>query len=209
MPLKIPGLSSLPRPFPPFGDLVHEHRTLRGMTVEELAAAANISPGAIREMEKGTRPAPPEDVVKLMATALHLSKDARETFMDSAEWESSTMGALLGRQKPQQAALPTMTASILVFLIADIRGYTHFTQEYGDQAAARLTTRFAEITRSVMERWEGHLIEVRGDEVFCVFASAQQALHAAHDLHTRCITESQAHDDLPLAIGIGLDVGEA
>lgn len=206
---KIPGLSSLPNPFPPFGELVREHRTLHGMTVEELAAAVNISPGALREIEDGARTAPPENVVKLMANALHLTGDARDTFIDAGEWESSAMGALLGRKKPQKPALPKMSAAILVFLIADIRGYTHFTQDYGDQAAARLTTRFADITRSVMEQWSGHLIEVRGDEVMCVFASAQHALHAAHDLHARCIAEAETHPDLPLAIGIGLDVGEA
>src|SRR5262249_11329976 len=104
---------------------------------------------------------------------------------------------------------PTLTAAILVFLIADIRGYTRFTQERGDSAAARLTARFAELAQGVVEQHDGQFVEARGDEILAAFASARQALRAAHALQTRCTEESDAHSDLPLAIGIGMDVGEA
>ena len=40
---------------------------------------------------------------------------------------------------------------IRTFLIADVRGYTVFTQEHGDEAAAKLTARFAEIARGMVE----------------------------------------------------------
>ena len=36
---------------------------------------------------------------------------------------------------------------ILTFLIADVRGYTRFTQDQGDEAAARLAATFAELAR--------------------------------------------------------------
>ena len=49
---------------------------------------------------------------------------------------------------------------------------------------------------------------MRGDEVLAVFASARQALHAAHMLQARCAEEATAHPELPLAIGVGMDVGE-
>jgi class 3 adenylate cyclase len=52
-------------------------------------------------------------------------------------------------------------------------------------------------------------VEVRGDEVFLVFASAQQAVKASHDLLLRSVEHSEANPDMPLAIGIGVDVGEA
>jgi class 3 adenylate cyclase len=209
---KIPDLSNLPdqlkRPFPPFGELVREHRTLRGLTIEQLAEAVEITPSALREIESGTRKAPGISIAKKMAEVLHLDKDDRDTFLDSAEWDSSVMGHLLGRPQEKKAH-PPLLASILVFLIADIRGYTHFTQEHGDQAAARLTTRFAEIAHAVVEQWGGQLIEVRGDEILAVFSSAQQSLKAANDLQSRCLQESNTHPDLPLTIGVGLDVGEA
>jgi class 3 adenylate cyclase len=198
-------LSNTPRPFPPFGQQLRDHRTLRGMSIEEVAEAVHIAPAALGEIERGSRNAPSLAMAKSLAGVFHLAGDERDQFLDSAEWESSMMGHLLAKKSERQP----LRAAILVFLIADIRGYTHFTQEHGDAAAARLTSRFADLARAVIEQQGGQLVEVRGDEVLLVFASAEQAVKAAHDLQARCLQESQANEDLPLDIGIGLDVGEA
>jgi class 3 adenylate cyclase len=195
-------------PIPRFGELLYQSRTLRGLSVDELAAAVNIAPSAIRDMEAGKRPAPPENVAKAMADALGLDKDERETFLEAADLGSPTMQALIGR-KMAPATPPALSAAIHAFLIADIRGYTAFTQRFGDNAAAQLSTRFADIARSVLERWDGRLVEVRGDEVLGVFASARQAVLAAGELHARYAEELLHHPDLPVGIGVGLDLGEA
>jgi class 3 adenylate cyclase len=193
---------------PRFSDKLRDFRTLRGMTVEQLAEAVGIAPKAIREMEAGKRRAPSEDTVKAMAEALHLSEDEREALIDSAELDTPFVGAIFGRRTEKPTRIE-MTAAILVFLIADIRGYTRFTQQYGDEAAARLTARFAELAQAAVDAEDGRLVEVRGDEVLAVFASARQALRAAHDLHARYAEEVHAHPELPAGVGIGLDVGEA
>jgi len=206
--MPLPDLSNLFNRLPRFGDLLRNYRTLRGLTVEQLAEAVGLAPSAIRDMEAGKRAAPPADITHAMAEALHLSKEDRSGFIDAAELDSPMMHALTGRT-PATSARPTLQAAILVFLIADIRGYTHFTQEHGDEAAARLTERFAERARAVAERWDGQLVEVRGDEILAVFASARQAVRAAHDLAARYADEAQAHPELPPGIGIGLDLGEA
>lgn len=195
-------------PIPRFGDLLHQHRTLRGLSVDELAVAVNIAPSALRDIEAGKRPAPPMNVVVALADALGLVKDDRATFLDSGEWGSPEMHALAGR-KMTPVAPPALSAAILVFLIADIRGYTAYTQRFGDNAAAQLSTRFADLARSVLERWDGRLVEVRGDEILGVFASARQAVLAAGELHARYAEERLQHPDLPLGIGAGLDLGEA
>ena len=100
-------------------------------------------------------------------------------------------------------------AGIKTFLIADVRGYTRFTQQRGDEAAARLATRFAELAREAIEGAGGTLVELRGDEALAVFDSARQALRAASDLQERFVAETVADPSLPLAVGIGLDAGEA
>jgi DNA-binding NarL/FixJ family response regulator/class 3 adenylate cyclase len=100
-------------------------------------------------------------------------------------------------------------AGIHTFLIADVRGYTGFTQAYGDQAAARLAARFAEITREVVEDRAGVLLELRGDEALTIFDSARQAIAASIALQQRFVAEAMREPDLPLLVGIGLDVGEA
>jgi class 3 adenylate cyclase len=44
----------------------------------------------------------------------------------------------------------TEALHIRTFLIADVRGYTLFTQERGDEAATKLAARFAEVAREVV-----------------------------------------------------------
>jgi adenylate cyclase len=193
---------------PRFGDKLRDARTLRGISVEELAGAVGLAPGALRDIEANKRGAPPKDIILAIADVLKLSKPERGDLLSSAELASPMLDAILGRES-QPAARPTLTAAILVFLIADIRGYTHFTQAYGDEAAARLTTRFADLARAVAEQWDGQLVEVRGDEVLLVFASARQAVRAANALQARYTEEAQTHPELPPGIGVGLDLGEA
>ncbi|MGH2674523.1 MAG: ABC transporter substrate-binding protein [Actinomycetota bacterium] len=99
--------------------------------------------------------------------------------------------------------------TIQTFLIADVRGYTLFTQERGDDAAAKLAAKFARIAREAVQRRGGSVIEFRGDEALAVFSSARQAVLAAVDLQERMVEETLDDPDLPLPVGIGLDAGEA
>ncbi len=206
---KIPDMSDFlgSLPVPSFGEQLRDFRTLRGKSVEELATEVELPPTVLRDIESGARPAPPKETVIALATALRLNKDDRENLLDAADLASLTMRKL-SQKEGAAAQRPAFTAAILVFMIADIRGYTRFTQEHGDAAAARLTGRFGELAHSIVDQHDGRVVEVRGDEVLAVFASARRALHAAHMLQARCADETEAHPELPLYIGIGLDVGE-
>ena len=101
------------------------------------------------------------------------------------------------------------SAEIRTFLIADVRGYTLFTQERGDEAAAKLAAKFAQIAREGVEARGGSVIELRGDEALAVFGSPRQALRSAMDLQLRFVEETVSDPSLPLPVGIGLDAGEA
>jgi class 3 adenylate cyclase len=98
---------------------------------------------------------------------------------------------------------------VRTFLIADIRGYTHYSQEFGDKAASQLAQQFADLVRETLSQVEGELLELRGDEALCVFESARTALTAAVDLQRRLRQESGGGSALALGVGVGLDVGEA
>ena len=98
---------------------------------------------------------------------------------------------------------------VRMFLIADVRGYTRFTQTYGDEAAAELAGRFARLTREVVTAGGGELIELRGDEALAVFTSPRQALRTAIEVQRRLRGGDDPEEALPLGIGIGLDTGEA
>jgi WD40 repeat protein/DNA-binding SARP family transcriptional activator/class 3 adenylate cyclase/tRNA A-37 threonylcarbamoyl transferase component Bud32 len=141
---------------------------------------------------------------------------------DDTAWRARARGSILGRMRRAHAdedrstelEEPTEAATAFVepirtFLIADVRGYTVFTQERGDEAAARLATRFADLVREHIEARSGSVVELRGDEALAVFGSPREAIRAAIDLERRFLTETIASPDLPLPVGIGLDVGEA
>jgi class 3 adenylate cyclase len=100
-------------------------------------------------------------------------------------------------------------SDVLTFLIADVRGYSRYTEEYGDEAAARLAAKFVDLVTDGVEAHGGTLIEVRGDEGLAVFTSARQAIRAAVDLQAQFAEETDAESDLPLKVGIGIDSGEA
>jgi class 3 adenylate cyclase/tetratricopeptide (TPR) repeat protein len=95
------------------------------------------------------------------------------------------------------------------FLIADVRGYTQFTDEHGDQAAAELAVRFASAARQMVSARDGRVIEIRGDEALAVFSSTRQALWASVELNDYLLLETVAHVAPRIRIGIGLDAGEA
>ena len=200
---------SIPMPKLPFGELVRNYRQMRGMTVEQLAEAVHLAPSAMRTIEGSSGMAPPSETVKALAVALKLTGDDLDMFNAAAALNSPFVRAITNQQEQgQQPKLPTFHASILVFMIADVRGYTHFTQTHGDHAAAQLTTKVAEISRSVIERWDGRVVELRGDEVMAVFGSVRQALQAALGMQAEFAAATQAQPNLPLDVGIGLDVGE-
>jgi predicted ATPase/class 3 adenylate cyclase len=97
--------------------------------------------------------------------------------------------------------------NVRTFLIADVRGYTRYTLEHGDAAAAKLAEQFAEIARDVVSAGGGEVIEVRGDEVLAVFNSTRNALVASTELQQRY--RRQTDEGIPFHVGIGLDAGEA
>src|SRR5689334_5384206 len=97
---------------------------------------------------------------------------------------------------------------VRTFLLADVRGYTRYTAEHGDDAASALARRLAGLVGSTVPQFDGELLEVRGDETLCVFASARQALRAAVEVQRRLRAPAE-EEPFPLGVGMGLDAGEA
>ena len=100
------------------------------------------------------------------------------------------------------------SSEVRTFVIADVRGYSRYTEECGDEAAAALSARFAEIVNEDVAAHDGQLVEMRGDEALVVFTSARQAIRAAVDLQAQ-FQEAADEFDIPLRVGIGIDSGEA
>ena len=148
------------------------------------------------------RPDAPETIDAVLAKALAKSPDER--FSTCSEMIAQAVEALAVKPPTISRATRRTIPGVRTFLITDVRGYTSYTAEHGDEAAAELASTFAEIVREVVEDREGRLIELRGDEALVVFESARQALRSALELQKRV-----AAAGLPRGIGVGLDAGEA
>jgi len=101
------------------------------------------------------------------------------------------------------------STSVRTFLIADMRGYTRYSDEHGDEAASALARRFAAIAGGAVTAQGGEMLELRGDEALCVFESARAAVRGAVELQRRARERTEGAPALPLGVGIGLDAGEA
>jgi branched-chain amino acid transport system substrate-binding protein len=95
------------------------------------------------------------------------------------------------------------------FLIADLRGYTRYSDEHGDEAASALARKFAAIASEAVRAHGGDVVELRGDEALCVFATARSAVRGAVEIQRRARERAEGEPALPLGVGIGLDAGEA
>ncbi len=182
-----------------FGDLLRQYRQISGLSPEKLAKWASTTVDALSRMESGVKIMVTPDEIERLADFLGLDDQERANFFAAAPLPAAAAPA------PHATGLP----SIFVFLIADVRGYTRFTLEHGDEAAARLTTRFATLVREVVTLRQGRLIELRGDEALACFHSVRQALNAAVEMQEHFLQASKADKNMPLPVGIGLDAGEA
>ena len=158
----------------------------------------SVWPIAITEMKIRPTMAMAMTILLPSSSAGMISNSSLSIVLDSKRKRSRTKIAFL-RELDDVAGAATVRA----FLIADIRGYTSFTRERGYEEAARLTARFAELTREVVGAGGGRTVELRGDEALCVFDSPRQALRASVALQQRFADAIREDPALPMRVGSG------
>ena len=170
----------------------------RGNELAALLAHVNDEPPSLSER----RAELPEALDTVVATAL--AKDRDQRYGTGRELVEATEAALRGdAPKAVEQPRPT-TAALRTFVFADVRGYTSYTREQGDEAGAALARAFAAIVEELAPEHTGTLQELRGDEALVVFDSARRALRFCVELQ-----QEVAAKELPRPVGIGLDAGEA
>jgi class 3 adenylate cyclase/ABC-type transport system substrate-binding protein/tRNA A-37 threonylcarbamoyl transferase component Bud32/streptogramin lyase len=131
-----------------------------------------------------------------------LAKDPDDRYRTAGELMADARVAAAGGE--HGVVEPARAAQLRTFLIADVRGYTRYTQQHGDEAAAELASAFAELVGEAVAAHEGRVIELRGDEALVVFDSARKALQAS-----LAVQEAVIQRELARGVGIGIDAGEA
>ncbi len=93
-----------------FGDLLREYRRAAGLTQEELAERAGVSPRSISELERGGAHVPRRDTIGLLARALGLDAPSRAAFEALVEHRRKARPATESRQaraRPAPSFPPT------------------------------------------------------------------------------------------------------
>ncbi len=65
---------------------------------------------------------------------------------------------------------------------ADLSGYTRLTEESGDEAAARVSLKLAELVNEIASRHKGHVVKMLGDGVHFHFADPNDAVMASLEM---------------------------
>jgi tetratricopeptide (TPR) repeat protein/transcriptional regulator with XRE-family HTH domain len=86
------------QPVAGFGGLLRQLRIEGGLTQEELAEAATLSPRSVSDLERGINATARKDTARLLAGALHLDGHARTLFEAAARGRESAAEALAAAQ---------------------------------------------------------------------------------------------------------------
>ncbi|HYW88712.1 MAG TPA: helix-turn-helix domain-containing protein, partial [Chloroflexota bacterium] len=98
-----------------FGELLRDYRRAAGLTQEELAERASVSPRSISEMERGGAHVPRRDTIALLTQALGLSGPEREAFeglIDERRRQSTVSQFELASERPHHN-LPRLLTSFV------------------------------------------------------------------------------------------------
>jgi class 3 adenylate cyclase len=141
----------------------------------------------------------PEAIDGVIARAM--AKDADERFPTAMDFASSAAAAVAA-DKPG----PYTSRG---FLFADLRDYTAFVEQRGDDDAAALLARFRTVVRGVIAANDGTEIRTEGDSIYVVYPSASSAVISGIAIARECGAATAAEPSLPLHVGIGVHTGEA
>src|SRR4029434_4634088 len=119
---------------------------------------------------------------------------------ENAQGEGSSLRAA------PEAAVP-FSGTVTIFF-SDIRGFTDYTEEFGDEAASRIVHEQDTIIRSQIEAYGGVVVKTQGDSFMVAFSAARGAILCAIAIQ-RIVAQANRDQTGPrIAIGIGINTGE-
>ena len=95
----------------------------------------------------------------------------------------------------------------LAILFADIAGSTALYENLGDTKARELVSACTSILTREMAKYKGRLIKTIGDEIMCVFPTAEGAAQAACDMQSS-LEKEKPGGDVAMYVRVGFHYGE-
>ncbi len=108
-------------------------------------------------------------------------------------------------QPGPDVALPLGATVTIAF--SDIRGFTEYTDQYGDEAAYRVLQQHNSAVRNQIDLFGGHVVKTQGDSFMIAFPTARSAIQCAVAIQ-RALTSTQTEPGTGIALGIGINTGE-
>ncbi len=96
----------------------------------------------------------------------------------------------------------------LAVLFADVCGSAHLREQLGAETANALLDRTLALVTEEAARQRGTVVKRIGDELLCVFPTADDAAAAAQSMHARVESEGAAIGGPPIHLRIGIDHGD-
>ena len=150
-----------------FAGLLRQLRARAGLTQEELAEAAGVSPRSVSDLERGIHATAHKDTALLLAGALGLAEPARALFVAAARGHGPAAGMLAARQDAAAGAFAAATRG----LPRDIAAFTGRQAELA-QLMGTLTTVAA----------GGGVVGIHAIDGMAGIGKTTFAVHAAHRL---------------------------
>jgi predicted ATPase/class 3 adenylate cyclase len=171
---------------PGFGPLLRQLRAYAGLTQQELAEAAGLSPRSVRDLERGIHRTARTGTAGLLAAALELSEPMRAVFLAAARGHAPAAVVLAAMGGAARATSPAGTAAGGVkagtFLFTDIEGSTALLRRVGEGVYAQVLADHHSIIRSALTAHGGEEVDTQGDGFFAVFRSPRACVTAVIEM---------------------------
>src|ERR1700704_306650 len=117
----------------------------------------------------------------------------------------SDSGALAGEEV--QPAAPAFGSTVTI-LFSDIRGFTEFTDVYGDESAYTMLRLHNTLVQEQLALYRGHVLKTQGDSFMVSFDSARTAVTCAIAIQKAIGEANRLREGARIEIGIGINTGE-
>lgn len=109
---------------------------------------------------------------------------------------------------PEEPQAPVVFGSTITILFSDIRGFTEFTDEYGDEAAYRMLQHHNSLVKEQIELYGGHIVKTLGDSFMVSFDAARGAVACAVGIQRAIEQYNRVQQGPKIEIGVGINTRE-
>jgi class 3 adenylate cyclase len=110
----------------------------------------------------------------------------------------------------EEAAAPGTPSfgSTVTILFSDIRGFTEYTDVYGDESAYTMLRLHNTLVQEQLALYRGHVVKTQGDSFMVSFDSARTAVTCAIAIQKAIREANRLREGPRIQIGIGINTGE-